>query len=116
MSGKELSERELVYNPPKQINTFYQICKFPRKNNLHHVRKIIFNELDIIVKIFEKEYTEDIIKSFVKKINNNKYKIYSTIDLKYVQLPTGIDMNESRSTLLNNSSKLCGYETIQYHN
>jgi hypothetical protein len=103
---------DLTYNPPKQLNTFYQICKFPTKNNLYHVRKIIFNELDIIVKIFEKEYSEDIIKSFVKKTNNNKYKIYATINLKYVQLPTGLDMNEARSLLLNNSIKSCGYETI----
>lgn len=107
-----MSEKELTYNPPKQLNTFYQICKFPTKNNLYQIRKIIFNELDVIVKYFEKEYSEETVKSFVKKTNNNKYKIYATIDLKYVQLPSGSDMHEARSLLLSNSMKACGYETI----
>ena len=103
---------DLTYNPPKQINTFYQICKFPNKKNLHFIRKIFFNEHDIIVKIFEKEYPEHIIKSFTKKINSNKYKVYSTIDLKYIQLPTGADMNEARSSLLNNISQSYGYQNV----
>ena len=103
---------ELKYNPPKQINTFYQICKFPNKNNMYFVRKIYFNEYDIIIKIYEKEYREDVIKTFVKKINSNKYKIYSTINIKYVQLPTGIDMNDARSSLLNNTSTIYDYAHI----
>ena len=102
---------DMVYKPDKRIDSFYQICKFKNPTNkLHEVRKIIFNQLGDVLKISEKQYDSNKIKSFVHIHGQNKYKIYPVSSLQYLDLPNGNDMTEVQSELLNNNSTYYDYK------
>lgn len=94
------------FEPKKQINTYYQICQFKNKfTKKYQTRKIIFNELGNILKIYEKEYDNDKINNFIKHHRQNKYKIYPYYEIKDVQLPNTTDIICCQSDLLNNNSQ-----------
>lgn len=100
---------EMVYNPDKRIDTYYQICQF--KNNYTKqfgVRKVFFNELGVIIKIFENEYDGKKIEIFMKNNKPTKFKLYPVNDVSYIDLPTGDDMVGVQSELLNNHCKNYG--------
>ena len=91
------------FQPKKQINTYYQICQFKNKfTKKYQTRKIIFNELGNILKIYEKEYDNDKINNFIKHHRQNKYKIYPYYEIKDIQLPNTTDIICCQSDLLNN--------------
>jgi hypothetical protein len=96
----------LAYQPNKFQDSFYQICQFKEKEpiNLYMTRKVIFDEKYTILKIFEKKYDSRTLNKFLKNTNINKYKIYPTNDISYIELPNGSDLMNSRSDLSNNKS------------
>lgn len=87
----------------KQINTYYQICQFKNKfTKKYETRKIVFDELGKILKIYEKEYNYEELSIFMKHHRENKYKIYSVYSIQDVELPTTTDIICCQSELLNN--------------
>jgi hypothetical protein len=83
---------DLEYKPSAFKDSFYQICQYKDpKTNMHKVRKVIFDEKYEPIGIFEKEYNTKIIKNFIKKSNNNKYKIYPINELSYLAPPNSSD-------------------------
>ena len=93
------------FKPKKQLNTFYQICQFKSKfTKKYQTRKIIFNELGNILKIYEKEYDYQKINDFLKHHRQNKYKMYPSYDITNIDLPSTADIICCQSDLLNGNS------------
>ncbi len=106
---------EMLYNPEKRKDTFYQFCQFKNQySGSYGSRKIIFNENGIILKTYEREYSAQKIEQFIKHHKFNKYKMYPVNDIKYVELPNGNDMTESISELLNNGHKTYGNQCVDF--
>jgi hypothetical protein len=106
---------EMLYNPEKRKDTFYQFCQFKNQySGAFGSRKIIFDEHGTILKIYEREYTAEKIEEFTKHHKINKYKMYPVNDVKYIDLPNGNDMTESRSELLNNGHKIYGNQNVNF--
>jgi hypothetical protein len=104
---------EMIYKPIKRIDTYYQLCQYKNPFTREYgTRKIIFNEQGAILKIYEKEYSKKKVEEFVKHHKINKYKIYPVCDIKTVDLPSGNDMTETISSLLNNNCTEYGYASI----
>jgi hypothetical protein len=104
---------DMIYNPDKRIDTFYQICKFKNVNKMHEVRKIFFNQLGNVLKTSEKQYDANKIKSFIKTYGQNKYKIYSVSSLSYLETANANDMTEVQSELLNNNCVEYGNQKVE---
>ena len=100
---------QMLYNPKKKIQTFYQICKFPNKYNKINVRKINIDEFGNFNNIKEKEYNIEKIQNFIKQKKVNKYKTYPTNNLSLVGLPNPNEIYSSMSELLNNNDNYTGY-------
>jgi hypothetical protein len=96
----------LAYKPSQFQDSFYQICQFKEKDGskLYMTRKVIFNEKYEILKMFEKKYDIRTLNKFLKNNNINKYKIYPTNDISYIELPNISDLMNKRSDLSNNKS------------
>lgn len=83
---------DLIYNPKKCLNTFYQICQYKKNNSkLYDVRKVIFDEMYKIVDIQEKSFKMQELQKFLDKANPNKYKIYPVNNISYIDNPNGSD-------------------------
>lgn len=92
---------DMMYNPEKKIYTFYQFCKHKNpETNMFGSRKIFFDELGNILKVYEKEFNKRDVQKYIQYTKTNKYKIYSTIDISCVNLPSTGDLQESQSLLL----------------
>jgi hypothetical protein len=97
----------------KQIYTFYQICQFKSKfSKKYETRKIIYNELNHILKIYQKEYSYDVLNSFLKHHRQNKYKIYPVNTIDQIEMPSEADIMCSQSELLNSNSKNYDYKHL----
>lgn len=98
-------------NPKKELNTYYQICQFKNQfTKKYKTRKIIFNEVGEILKIFEREYKFDELDNFIKHHRQNKFKMYPTNDIGSIELPTTTDIICCKSELLNNNNQNYDYD------
>lgn len=94
-----------AYMPKKKISTYYQICQFKSKfTKLYDTRKIVFNELGDILKIYERSYTYDELSTFMKHHRQNKFKIYPVNDVQQIEMPSTADIICCESELLNGNS------------
>jgi hypothetical protein len=101
---------QLKYQPDKQVDTFYQICKFKNpKTQLFQVRKILFNEKGKIIKSFEKDYEPKIIKKFLKDAKVNKYRLYPSYFISQVAKPNKSDLCQVQSLLINDKAPAHGW-------
>lgn len=95
-----------TYKPKQKVSTYYQICQFKNKfTKLYETRKIMFNELGDILKIYERFYTYDELSSFMKHHRKNKFKVYPVNDIKQIEMPTSTDIICCESELLNSNSQ-----------
>ena len=102
---------ELCYKPEKIEFSFYQICSFKNNNTKKYsVRKIVFDENNEIIKMYENEYSEKLLNKFIKKSPKHKYKIYATSDLNMIDLPTNDQILNSNSEILNNKYDYTGFK------
>lgn len=107
------NDNDMVYNPEKRKDTFYQFCQFKNPyTGEYGSRKVVFNELGSILKVYEKEYPAEKIETFIKKHNFNKYKMFPVNNIQYVEMPNANDMTELQSELLNNNVKSYGYQKV----
>jgi hypothetical protein len=99
---------DLIYNPERSQNTFYQICQFKNKSsNLYQTRKIIFDEKHNIIKIYEKSYGAKILEKFIKQHENlNKLKMYPVEDISTLDLPNSNDFMMVCSNLANQTKQI----------
>lgn len=103
--------------PKKEINTYYQICQFKSKfTKKYQTRKIIFNEYNEIIKIFEREYNFDELNYFMKHHRQNKYKLYPYDDISNIEMPSSVDIICCKSELLNNDNNEFGYGKFESDN
>jgi len=49
---------DMLYNPPREQHSYYQICSFKNDNGLYEIRKYILNEHGEIVNSYDKEYNK----------------------------------------------------------
>ena len=101
---------DLIYKPEHKIDTYYQICKYKDPSSqLYQTRKIFFNEKGDILKTFEKEYGSNTIRRFLKEAKINKYKIYPTNNISYIDVPNKSDMTQAQSSLINQKAPNYGW-------
>lgn len=91
--------------------TIYQIAIHPNpKSDKHHVKRITI-EIDNDYKVVETKEMFLIRQKVDEIVNTNlKYKLYSTYNLNYVDLPSIADINLFDSKLLNDNNG----ETVSY--
>lgn len=102
-SQAKSEQQELQYKPEPTINFFYQVCLFKNPyDNTHHIRKLTYDQDYKIIGLEEKKYTEKQFAKFTKVHKPNKYKLYSTYDIKLIDYPSMGDIMDCSSSLLNN--------------
>lgn len=100
---KQSEQEEFKYRPEPSINFFYQVCLFKNPyDNTHHVRKLTYDENFKIINVELLKYNENKFSKFTKVHQPNKYKLYSTYDIKLIDYPSIGDIMDCTSSLLNN--------------
>lgn len=113
MSFKFVSKSdEMLYNPKKELTSFYQICGFSCGDNLHTVRKVIIDELGNVVNMMEKNYKKKKLDKFMENVQPNKYNVYSTHDISLINPPDPGDILASKSSLINNNNDYSGFSSF----
>jgi len=101
----------MSYSPKQKFDSFYQICIYKDlETGLYNTKKIVFDENENIVRITPKQRSLKILKKFMTEKNVHKYKLFPVVNLDNVALPTGADIAQARSYLINNSTQHYGYE------
>lgn len=102
--NKTQCDEDIIYKPDRAIYSYYQICTIKNSNTgKYAVRKAIFNEMNEIIKIYEREYSKDVLSKFMKTLKQNKFKTYPTNDLDQIAPPNYDDLYQCSSSLLNNN-------------
>jgi len=97
------NDDNMIYKPEKYTDSYYQFCQFKNPfSNLYETRKIVFNEMGQILKVFVKPYSGSVIKKFMKQHACNKFKLFPVREIKYVELPNTSDLLIAHSSLINN--------------
>jgi hypothetical protein len=100
---------DMLYNPKRELTSFYQICKFSCGNDFYTVRKIIIDELGDVTSMKEKNYKKKKLDKFMNSIQSNKYSLYSTHDMKLINPPEPGNILASKSSLINNNNDHSGF-------
>jgi hypothetical protein len=89
---------------------FYQICGFPNpKTHRYEMRDVFVNEYDEITKYRTLYLLPSEYQRLLRNLRDNKYRMYSTYTLDYIDLPACHDITLSRSEILNNDSEYSGF-------
>ena len=100
---------DMLYNPKRELTTYYQICGFSCGKGFHTIRKVTIDELGSIVNVQEKNYKEKKVKDFVQKCPVNKYAVHPTHDISVIDLPQPEQILASKSSLLNDNNMHSGF-------
>ena len=93
---------DMKYNPKKKTFSYYQICSLVNpKTGKHPVRKFIYNELNEIQDVLEKDYAKKRLDKFIEATPKNKFRIYPTNDLALLNRPSSDEILSAQSELLN---------------
>jgi|SaaInlLV_10m_DNA_3_1039740.scaffolds.fasta_scaffold29688_2 hypothetical protein len=104
---------DMVYNPDKEIQSYYQICQYKNSETKKYgTRKVLFDERGKILKVYERTYIKSTLDEFIKHHRINKYKIYPTDKIDCVGYPSECDFFYSHSELLNNDTKEYDYKNF----
>lgn len=113
MSFKFVSKQDdMLYNPKKQLTSFYQICKMSCGKNYYTVRKIIVDEHGYTVSTKEHNYKKTRLEQFLKTAPDNKYEIYPTHDINLINPPEPGKILAAKSSLLNDNNAYSGYANV----
>lgn len=94
------------FKPKRKISSYYQICQFKSQfTKKYETRKIIFNEMGEILKIYERDYKYEELSIFMKHHRENKFKMYPTNDISQIEMPSTADIICCQSELLNTDNK-----------
>jgi hypothetical protein len=113
MSVKFVSKNEdMLYNPKKELTSFYQICKISCGKNYHTVRKVVIDEHGYTVSVKEHNYKKKRLEKFLQNTPVNKYEIYPTHDINLINPPEPGTILAAKSQLLNTDNKYSGYANV----
>jgi len=113
MSFKFVSKQDdMLYNPKKQLTSFYQICKMSCGKNYHTVRKVVVDEHGYTVSTKERNYKKSRLDKFLKTAPDNKYEIHPTHDITLINPPEPGTILAARSSLLNDNNDYSGFANI----
>lgn len=89
---------------------YYQICAFPNPKTQHYeVREVYVNEYDEITKYATIHISYNDYQRLLRALRDNKYRIYATYTLSYINLPTCADVTLARSEMLNIDNSYSGF-------
>lgn len=104
------SETDMKYKPDNKLHKFHQICMFRDPNTKkYNVRTVIFDDLQEIIKVTDKNYNSEQCKSLIALCKGNDYKIYQTFDLALVDYPDSDDLLKTKSDLLGDTQGINNY-------
>jgi len=87
----------------RKLTTFYQICIHPNPqiNNTRHMKIFYIDEYNNIID-FQNVYLNNTgFNELLRNIPQNKYHLYSTLDLKTVPFPSNAEILISKSSIIN---------------
>lgn len=93
---------DLLYNPSPNTFSYFQICSL--KNPLtekYTIRKLTYNEFNMLIKEQKREYTKKKLDLFISKCKVHKYRIFPTSDISDVNYPRPDEILNANSMLLN---------------
>ena len=104
-------ESSSIYNDvPLENVKIYQICGFPNpKNGKFSVREVIVNGFNEIDSYRIHNLDEATYRNLLRSLRDNKYRLYSTHTLAYIELPSYNDISLARSGMLNDDSEYSGF-------
>jgi hypothetical protein len=89
---------------------YYQICSFPNpKTHKYEIRNVYVNEYDEITKYSTIHLTYNDYQRLLRALRDNKYRLYATYTLSYINLPSCGDISLARSEMLNIDNDYSGY-------
>jgi hypothetical protein len=95
-------EQDMIYNPPKKLYKFYQICQFPRPDNhLYTIRRYVFNEACELLDVTTYDFKREEVKRFLKTLKIYQYRLCGTFDITTFGCPTEGDIQIMQSEILN---------------
>lgn len=104
------SSQSIYDDVPLKVIKFYQICAFPNpKNGIFEIRETIINgnnDIDSYRTIHVHEKTK---KRLLKSLRENRYRLYATNTLTYIEHPNCNDISLARSEMLNEDSIYSGF-------
>lgn len=105
------SMSETLYNDaPLPVIKFYQICAFPNPlSKNYEIREVIINCNNDIEKFRTLFVSKKVHSKVLKTLKENQYRLYATVDLNSIELPSCSDISLARSGILNNDSDYTGY-------
>lgn len=98
--------------PEIKMESYYQICMFPNKDNKFMVRKFTINGKNDFDKVKIYEVSRKLVDKLIKSKKKHQYKLYSTSDIKLVEYPKLADINLLKSDILNNHYNYSGYAPV----
>lgn len=115
-----MSSRKYKFVTPKSTTLYndfaleqikmYQICGFKNpKTGKFEVREIIINGNNEIETYNTYKVNEKTQRKLLRALRDNKYRLYSTYTLAYIEMPTLNDISLARSDMLNNDSDYTGF-------
>jgi hypothetical protein len=112
------SKSETLYNdiqlPPIK---FYQICGFPNPRlQKIEIREVIINGRNDIERFRTLHVTKKVQMKVLKTLKENQYRLYATVDLNSIELPSCADIALARSGILNHDSDYTGYAQVNNSN
>lgn len=104
------SNTSLYNDTPLDEIKIYQICGFPNpKTKLFEIREVLVNGENEVKAFRNLNVTKSVQRKLLKNLRDNKYRLYSTYTLAYIELPSCNDISLSRSGMINNDSDYSGY-------
>jgi hypothetical protein len=105
---------QFQYVPPNDIIKYYQMCGLPHPvSGLHEIRIVYINGVDEIETYKTFKISHQKYEQLVSSLRDGLYKIYPTMNLDYIALPTCNDMQVARSPMINIDSEYYGYAMIK---
>ena len=88
---------------------FYQIARFPNKNQHHHVKKYIFDEQMDNMSMKEYWLTKQQVRILMEKKPAHQYKCYPVYGLKSTPPPTAAELLVAGSLMMAREYDYTGY-------
>lgn len=100
-----------LYNDvPLDKIKMYQICGFKNpKTGKFEVREVVVDGNNEIESYNTYSVNEKTQRKLLSALRDNKYRLYSTYTLAYIEMPSCNDISLARSGMLNNDSDYSGF-------
>jgi hypothetical protein len=107
-----LKSHTLTNRPKTNVQRFYQLCAFVNpKSKLHEARAYIVQD-NTILNYKTYHINETTYRKLISTLRENKYRLYATYTLDYIDPPDACDISLMQSEMLNVDHNYSGHATF----